>query len=74
MFNNYATGPKTRGILDRAPSRTWLEQFITNEDSLLRVEDKYTMEIQNWSPWKGYHQNPNMEKDDLDKLIDYITQ
>ena len=68
------TGPKLKGVLSRVPSEDWLKAFITNQDSLIQIEDEYTLGIMTWSPVKWNHNFSDLEKNDLDTLMSYITQ
>lgn len=73
-YHSDMTGPKMSGILDRVPSKEWLRKFITNQDSLIEVEDKYTLEIMEWSAVEWNHNFDDLEKADLDTLLNYILQ
>ncbi|MFT6503206.1 MAG: hypothetical protein ACJASQ_003339 [Crocinitomicaceae bacterium] len=72
-FDKDLTGPKMSGILERAPSEEWLRHFITNQDSLIEIEDLYTLEIMQWSAVKWNHNSSDLKKHELDTLIGYIT-
>lgn len=73
-FNKDLTGPKMNGILDRVPSKKWLIEFITNQDSLIEIEDEYTLEIMKWSAVRWNHNFNELRKQGLDDLINYIEQ
>lgn len=62
------------GVLNRVPSEEWLKAFITNQDSLIEVKDEYTLEIMTWSPVNWNHNFADLEENDLDTLMAYITQ
>ena len=67
------TGPKMTGVLDRVPSEKWLREFLTNQDSLVSIDDEYTMEIMNWSSSGWSHGSSNLNSEQLDEMIEYIT-
>lgn len=67
------TGPKLRNILDRVPSEEWFDAFIQHEDSLVKANDSYTMEVQKWSPVRGNH-NSELRDEELKELKDYLSQ
>ncbi|MDG1330819.1 MAG: cytochrome c [Crocinitomicaceae bacterium] len=73
-FHKDGTGPKMNGVLERSPSEEWLITFITNQDSLIEIEDKYTLEVMERKPTKWAHDYNDLEKKDLDTLMSYITQ
>lgn len=50
------------GVLDRVPSEEWLKQFITNQDSLIKVRDEYTVEIMKESKVEWSHNFKELER------------
>lgn len=67
------TGPKMSGVLDRVPSEEWLKQFITNQDSLIKVRDEYTLEIIKESKVEWSHNFKELEENELEELLEYIS-
>lgn len=66
------TGPKLVGLFDRIPYPDWFEEYLKNEDSLLRAGEPYAIKVAKYSPVFGDHKYKNLTKQDLDSLKWYI--
>ena len=73
-FYKNATGPKMSGLIQRVPNENWIVEFITNQDSLINIRDKYTLDIMLWSPVEFSHNYSDISNDDLSKLLEYVKQ
>lgn len=74
MLNKNTTGPQFHKILDRVPSENWFDEFVRNEDSLKKIKDKYTIEIERWSPIDFIHDFKELNEDQLMEIKDYLNQ
>ena len=68
------TGPGLKHVLKRVPSENWFDQFVRNEDSLMRAGDDYTLEIQQWSPVAYKHQNSQLTDEQLNEIKAYLSR
>lgn len=73
LFEKNATGPKLEGILSRVPSKEWLQTFIRNQDSLIQISDSTTLQRMTWSPVEHKHAYSNLDENQWNELIDFIT-
>ena len=62
------------GISERIPHENWLEAFITNQDSLIKIRDPYTLEVMLSKPVEFPHNYSDLSDEELTKLLDYIKQ
>ena len=67
------TGPPLRNVLNRLdhPNKNFVYDFITKEDSLLRVKDTYTIGINQEYNMKFNH-NFNLDKTEFENLMEYF--
>lgn len=73
LFEKNATGPKLEGILSRVPSKEWLQTFIRNQDSLIQISDSTTLQKMSWSSVEFNHRYSNLDENQWNELIDFIT-
>lgn len=66
-----ATGPKLRGISERAPSKEWIYSWVKNSSNLVKSGDKYALEI--FGKWKTVMTPfPSLSNEDIDAIVTYI--
>ena len=68
------TGPALIGIDERQPYLQWFAEFVTNQDSLIRIKESYTDTIMNWSEEDYRHNFKELDKDELDALLRYCRK
>lgn len=69
------TGPVLKGIWERAPkpALAYIHAFLTNEDSLLRAGNTYTMAVREaWGNYPWRHNQRDLTVDDTANLIAWI--
>jgi cytochrome c2 len=72
QLNKDSTAPKFKGILDRSPGEQWFANYVRQEDSLLRINDPYTLEIDNWNESFSFtHHFEDVTDEEMQELIDY---
>lgn len=67
------TGPSIQGSIERLRGKERFLAFVTNEDSLLQLGDRYVVEIQEYDPSKGLHQHPEWSTYDKEALFYYFS-
>ncbi|MBL7985685.1 MAG: c-type cytochrome [Flavobacteriales bacterium] len=73
-LDKHMTGPALKGILDRAPqpSLKWLRTFLTNEDSLVKAEDPYTLSMRRSWGCLWTHRADGMTEKQLIDLMAWV--
>lgn len=66
------TAPKLLNVLERVPSEQWFTDFVRNEDSLKKIKDPYTLEIEEWSPVDFRHNFKELDEKQLEEIKYYI--
>lgn len=74
MKDKHTTGPKLVGIFERIPNEQWFENFVRNEDSLEKIKDPYTLQIQKWSVVDGNHDFDELTEDEMRNLKSFIKR
>lgn len=74
MKDKHTTGPKLVGIFERIPNEQWFENFVRNEDSLEKIKDPYTLQIQKWSVVDGNHGFDELTEDEMRNLKSFIKR
>lgn len=49
-YEKNTTGPAMKGLIQKEPSKEWFIAFITNQDSLIKIKDTYTLKCMQFSP------------------------
>jgi hypothetical protein len=66
------TGPALQGVVYRSPSAEWFDGFVTNEDSLIAIEEPYTLAIN--KKWKiKYDHNFKLTQAELQALKNWVN-
>ena len=68
-YDKRITGPALRGALNRWETKERLIGYITNEDSMIAIEDPYTLEIINFDPSNSNHSNIEFTKEELELIV-----
>lgn len=68
------TGPALIGIEKRQPYNNWFREFVTNQDSLEKVNEPYTDSIIKKSIVKFKHNFKNLESNHIDELLEYFKR
>ncbi|PHR31660.1 MAG: hypothetical protein COA38_07585 [Fluviicola sp.] len=66
------TGPALIGVSDRIPYPRWFHEFVTNQDSLINVNEPYTRRIMNWSIVNFEHNFNGITKEEMSQLLEYF--
>jgi hypothetical protein len=74
MLYKNSTGPKLHNVYNHLPNEEWFELFVRNEDSLIKVNDKYARKIQKWSPVDGNHNFKEISDKQMSEIKEYLTQ
>lgn len=74
MYEKNATGPALRGIEGRQPYKTWFGEFVTNQDSLIHIREPFTDSIMDWSMVEFIHDFKELNRQDLDELLQYFNK
>ena len=72
QINKDGTGPKLIGVLNKIPNEKWFELYIKNEDSLLKSNDIYAIEISKYSEVKNIHKFNEITNQEINELKKYI--
>jgi hypothetical protein len=65
-------GPSFAGLFDRIPSDEWFNMYVTNENSLVSIEDPYTMQLNALDSLNYPHNFSYLTLDDLAELKQLI--
>lgn len=68
------TGPALKGIQNRQPYPNWFGDFVTNQDSLVNAGEPYTDLIMDYSPVEYNHNFKELNKEELNLLLDYFKK
>lgn len=66
------TGPGFYGIEARIPSRKWLHSFITNEDSLVKAEDPYTLALRQKFGNIYMHNRSDLSYEEIESIFAFV--
>lgn len=66
------TGPALIDVSDRIPYPEWLHEFITNQNSLIHVNEPYTQQIMHWSIVNFEHNFNEITKEEITQLFEYL--
>lgn len=66
------TGPALLGILDRAPGRKWLQDWIRNSPAMIEAGDAYALHL--WEKWGRANMDPmpHLSDSDIDAILDAL--
>ncbi|MFT5819764.1 MAG: hypothetical protein ACI8ZM_000989 [Crocinitomix sp.] len=72
------TGPALNGARERGEEnayKMWIYDFIQNEDSLVQIEDAYTLKLREKWGWTNgeWSHRENLTKAEIDDLFNYIN-
>ena len=73
-LNRNGTGPALIGILDRAPYPEWMQEFVTNQDSLIGINEPYTRKIMEWSVVRFNHNFEEITEEEIGQLQAYFLK
>ena len=68
------TGPKLQGVIKRVPSLNWFENYLRNEDSLLKLGDNYTLKIADFSAVNNAHHFRDLNVKEVAEISRYLSQ
>jgi len=74
MYDKNSTGPKLKGVLNKVPNEEWFDEFVRNEDSLIKINDEYALKIIEWSPIDGNHNFKELRDEHLVEIKKYLMQ
>ncbi len=69
MIDKNSTGPKLLGVLNKIPNEKWYEDFVKNEDSLIKQKEPYTLLVnKTYLPIKFNHNFKEITKEQIEEL------
>lgn len=74
MYDKNSTGPKLKGVLNKVPNEEWFDEFVRNEDSLLKTKNEYALKINEWSTVDGNHNFKELTVVHLAEIKKYLMQ
>lgn len=67
------TGPNLERVMDRV-SADWFYTLLNNPDSLKQIKDPYFEALmQKWEPKSGSHPVIQLNRSEVNELIDYLS-
>jgi hypothetical protein len=72
-YDKIIEGPALRYALDRWETKERLIGYMTNEDSMVSINDPYTLEIIKFSPTISRHAFYNFTNEELNLIIDICS-
>lgn len=70
--NTESSGPALRGILDRAPSKQWIYDFIRNSTRVIQSGDQYANNLFKEFDGERMPHFPGFTDQELDDILTYI--
>jgi hypothetical protein len=68
-FEKNTTGPAMKGLIQKVPSKEWFIAFITNQDSLIKIKDPYTLKCMQFSPVDFHHNFKELNSYNIAKIL-----
>ena len=68
-FEKNTTGPAMKGLIKKEPSKEWFIAFITNQDSLIKIKDPYTLKCMQFSPVDFHHNFKELNSYNIAKIL-----
>lgn len=73
LGTNRLTGPGLEGVTARVPSEKWLFNYISNSDSLFKLEDPYTLKLRSEYPDERMPSFKHLTDKEVTEIISYIS-
>jgi hypothetical protein len=68
-YEKNTTGPAMKGLIQKEPSKEWFIAFITNQDSLVKIKDAYTLKCMQFSPVDFRHNFKELNSYNIAKIL-----
>lgn len=73
LERDVGSGPSLKNVMQKVPNEQWFYNFVSNEDSLIEMEDPYTLEVNKWSSKMHFtHRFTTISKVQMDSIIDFL--
>lgn len=72
-LDKHMTGPGLKYAIKHAPTPTWVHEFLTAQDSLLRIKDHYTTELHmQWGNYPWRHERAGLSPAEINDVMAWV--
>jgi cytochrome c2 len=72
LGNNKITAPGLEGVMERVPSENWVFNYLSNSDSLFKINDPYTLKLRNEYPEERMPTFGKLTRKDIEDVVAFI--